>query len=165
MPTGDTLQIDETGHQAFLAPTGGEQTISLIGPYPIDYTMTALTDYAVELGDELAVGTVVIRAWAIVGDRWVATPIFGANDLKLDIGIGNVAEGTLSVAVDGSLSEREQSYPSRILVESGTPGVVSTTVAQAVVPGQFLTVGLTNYPGATMTAGTADIYALIATPS
>jgi hypothetical protein len=140
--------------------------LRLIGPFSIDYTMGALLSSEVEL-DALASGTYVLNAWAFVTTHWTASPPLGENDLHMNIGVGNATDGTALATADAALSARDADpgLPFALTenVANGAAGV-SKSIVKVTDDGQFLCVDMQNF-GAALTAGAADIYAIIAVPA
>jgi hypothetical protein len=140
--------------------------VSLIGPFSIDYTMGALLSSEVEM-TALASGTYVLNAWAFVTTHWTASPPLGENDLHMNIGVGNATDGTALATADAALSARDADpgLPFALTenVANGAAGI-SKSIVKVTDDGQFLCVDLQNF-GAALTAGAADIYAIIAVPA
>jgi hypothetical protein len=140
--------------------------LRLIGPFSIDYTMGALLSSEVEM-TALASGTYVLNAWAFVTTHWTASPPLSESDLHMNIGVGNATDGTALATTDAAISARDADpgLPFALTenVANGAAGV-SKSIVKVTDDGQFLCVDMQNF-GAALTAGAADIYAIIAVPA
>jgi hypothetical protein len=148
------------------ADLSGLVQLRLIGPFPIDYTMSDLFSSEVELTD-VSSGSYVLNAWAFVTIHWTASPPLNENDLHMNIGVGNAVDGTALVTTDAALSARDADpgLPFALTdnIANGAAGI-SKSIVKVTDDGQFLCVDMQNF-GAALTAGAADIYAIIATPA
>lgn len=155
MADGDVLQI-VGGHQAFAAGgAGAAQQVSLLGPFPIDKDFDDGDPGApIVLGGPYA--GLLVDLWLIAGADW---------DVGLSLGISGSA--------DGSNGRDLTQYDSPVRLQAG--GTVEAEALRTdvspmgnfrfsrVTSGSFYLYAA-NYD-APATTGTADVYALIATPA
>lgn len=143
---------------------GGESPFVLVGPFPIDYTMGALST-CVEL-QSVDQGAIVLKAWAYATERWSdGTP--RSFDVRLILGLGSVAEGdvTTDCYVDADFGSRDPALVGASYLSQQPDANVTDGTALAVAVGKFFAANITNFGGSPLTSGRADCYALIANPT
>lgn len=165
MAEGDTLQI-VAGHQAFAAPTGGEQTVTLLGPFHVDHTTVGLTGTGGAVVADIAAGQRVIRAWIEMGedDPWVVEVGHSMSNMRVQLRDAAAANNNARLITYGEpeTSDNFAGYFARI--ENSTIDA-GPYVATAVVDCKLAMQVVCDHNGDDLTAGSADVYALIATPS
>jgi hypothetical protein len=154
---GNWVDVDQ------MVNAGGEQTVRLLGPYTLDFDYPNVNSEPEFFGDALAVGTLVIRGFGFV------TAGFEAAELNpiVQVVIGDAsdypvlawnADADNAAGVAGKLLVEENldvQSPPRAYVPSG---------ALVIGSGQKLG-GVIWHDTGTLTAGSVDIYALIAEPA
>jgi hypothetical protein len=141
-----------------------EQTMSILGPFAIDWTQEAsLTGDGVALV-ELPLDCTVIRAWAHVTVRWDGAGSPGSTDYVMYVGVGTTLSGMVTATSYNQWRVHEPSSLPGVVIEN--PGQSSSSMNFSVVrvtdEGLSLMAQLQNFAGA-LNAGSADIYALIGT--
>jgi hypothetical protein len=157
MADGDTLQI-VAGHQAFAAPVGGVQQISLIGPFRVDFDDVGIDGDGVVVAT-LDEGTLVLTAWLVCLTEFVANGSGSGHSAYVGLGpsSGTLTNYDTNFAPAGNLPEIAGLEALSDTAISHRPQFVSAG-------GQPLTVQV--YPASgTFTAGATDCYAIVATPA
>jgi hypothetical protein len=166
MPPGikwnDELERWEPNYQP------GEQRIRLLGPFHIDHTSNDLTLDGVVLA-AIEEGQRVIRVWAEIGEDDPFVAVEGQTPFRLMVGLRDSSDPGNTLALvrydEPNISDNFTDY----FVRTENSGQVGAPAVATAVASCDLIAKLTIDPGPAtgndLTAGTADIYALIAEPA
>ena len=161
--TGDTIGTPASAPTANELEAGsGTQTISLLGPFTVNFNSSGITGQGALLTSAVGAGSLVFYAWAEVTTEW---QFAGADSLTIQVAPnadpGNTYNLVTYVTAPGNLIAVQGDA---VMIQEATSGNGSAAPNRSVVRCTAAS-RLVAYTGTAASAGQAKVYALIATPA
>lgn len=155
---GDVLAFDADGEIGTASPGGASSLLSVVGPFPFAFNDTGISEDGVVL-TTIPAGSMVIRTWAIARTGWEVT--IGAFTVYLAVG-DSVSNWEPSIVYASGDPGTAPTAFNRELLQTSTNGWQTKSI-DALQECVFVAAAFADTGD--FTAGSADGYALIWTPT